>query len=81
MFSGKTYLVLRKLKRISQTDFFMRTSSPVQYYEKTKTEVENRHIREYDGGIVVFDDIVEVLSRKPSGKLLNITDEAKKIII
>ena len=62
-FSGKTYLMLKILSRISDRDIYIITKSPPEQYTnyKIKTKEINDEIKplnEYENGIIVFDDIL-----------------------
>ena len=62
-FTGKTYLMLKILSRISDRDIYIITKSPPEKY--TNSKIKNREIsdeikplNEYENGIIVFDDIL-----------------------
>ena len=62
-FSGKTYLMLKILSRISDRDFYIFTKSPPEQYTNSKIKIkeisdEIRPLNEYENGIIVFDDIL-----------------------
>ena len=62
-FSGKTYLMLKILSRISNRDFYIITKSPPEQYSNSKVKikeisVEIKPLNEYENGIIVFDDIL-----------------------
>ena len=62
-FSGKTYLMLKFLSRIPDRDFCIITKSPTEQYTKSKIKIkeisdENKPLKEYENGIVGFDDIL-----------------------
>ena len=61
-FSGKTYLMLKILSRISDRDIYIITKSPPEQYSNSKIKIkeisdEIRPLNEYENGIIVFDDI------------------------
>ena len=62
-FSGKTYLMLKILSRISDRDIYIITKSPPEQYTNSKIKIkeinfEIKPLNEYENGIVVFDDIL-----------------------
>ena len=62
-FSGKTYLMLQILSRISDRDIYIITKSPPEQYSSSKIKIkeindEIKPLNEYENGIVVFDDIL-----------------------
>ena len=62
-FSGKTYLLLKILSRISDRDIYIITKSPPEQYLNSKIKIkeindEIKPLNEYENGIIVFDDIL-----------------------
>ena len=62
-FSGKTYLMLKILSRISDRDIYIITKSPPEQYTNSKVKIkeisdEIKPLNEYENGIIVFDDIL-----------------------
>ena len=62
-FSGKTYLMLKILSRMSDRDIYIITKSPPEQYTNSKIKIkeisdEIRPLNEYENGIIVFDDIL-----------------------
>ena len=62
-FSGKTYLMLKILSRISDRDIYKITKSPPEQYSNSKIKIkelsdEIKPLNEYENGIIVFDDIL-----------------------
>ena len=62
-FSGKTYLMLKILSRISDRDIYVITKSPPEQYTNSKIKIkeisdEIKPPNEYENGIIVFDDIL-----------------------
>ena len=62
-FSGKTYLMLQILSRISDRDIYIITKSPPEQYSNSKIKIkeisdEIKPLNEYENGIIVFDDIL-----------------------
>ena len=62
-FSGKTYLMLKILSRISDRDIYIITKSPPEQYTNSKINIkeigdEIKPLNEYENGIIVFDDIL-----------------------
>ena len=62
-FSGKTYLMLQSLSRISDRDIYIITKSPPEQYTNSKIKIkeindEIKPLNEYENGIMVFDDIL-----------------------
>ena len=62
-FSGKTYLMLKILSRISDRDIYIITKSPPEQYTNSKIKIkeisdEIKALNEYENGIIVFDDIL-----------------------
>ena len=62
-FSGKTYLMLKILSRISDRDIYIITNSPPEQYTNSKIKIkeisdEIKPLNEYENGIIVFDDIL-----------------------
>ena len=62
-FSGKTYLMLKILSRISNRDIYIITKSPPEQFSSSKIKVkeindEIKPLNEYENGIIVFDDIL-----------------------
>ena len=62
-FSGKTYLMLKILSRISDRDIYRTTKSPPEQYINSKIKIkeisdEIKPLNEYENGIIVFDDIL-----------------------
>ena len=62
-FSGKTYLMLKILSRISDRDIYKITKSPPEQYTNSKIKIkeisdEIKPLNEYENGIIVFDDIL-----------------------
>ena len=62
-FSGKTYLMLKILSRISDRDIYIITKSPPEQYSNSKNKIkeigdEIKPLNEYENGIIVFDDIL-----------------------
>ena len=62
-FSGKTYLMLKILSRMSDRDIYKSTKSPPEEYTNSKNTFkeisdEIKSLKEYENGIIVFDDIL-----------------------
>ena len=62
-FSGKTYLMLKILSRISDRDIYIITKSPPEQYTNSEIKIreindEIKPLNEYENGIIVFDDIL-----------------------
>ena len=62
-FSGKSYLMLKILPRISDRDIYIITKSPLEQYTNSKIRIKeiNDEIKppnEYENGIIVFDDVL-----------------------
>ena len=62
-FSGKTYLMLKILSRISDRDNYIITKLPPEQYTNSKIKIneisdEIKPLNEYENGIIVFDDIL-----------------------
>ena len=62
-FSGKTYLMLKILSRISDRDIYIITKSPPEQYSNSDIEIreisdEIKPLNEYENGIIVFDDVL-----------------------
>ena len=62
-FSGKTYLMLKILSRISDKDIYIITKSPPEQYTNSKIKIkeindEIKPLNENENGITVFDDIL-----------------------
>ena len=62
-FSGKTYLMLKILSRISDRDIYIITKSPPEQNSNSKIKIkeindEIKPLNEYEKGIIVFDDIL-----------------------
>ena len=62
-FSGKTYLILKILSRISDRDIYIITKSPPEQYTNSKIKIkeindEIKPLNEYENSIIVFDDIL-----------------------
>ena len=62
-FSGKTYLMLKILSRISDRDIYIITKSPPEQYTNSKIKIKEisdviKPLNEYENGIIVFDDIL-----------------------
>ena len=62
-FSGKTYLMLKILSRISDRDIYIITKSSPEQYSNSKIKIkeindEIKPLNEYENGIIVFDDIL-----------------------
>ena len=62
-FSGKTYLLLKILSRISDRDIYKINKSPPEQYTNSKIKIketsdEIKPLNEYENGIIVFDDIL-----------------------
>ena len=62
-FSGKTYLMLKILSRISDRDVYIITKSPPGQYTNSKIKIKEisdkiKPLNEYENGIIVFDDIL-----------------------
>ena len=62
-FSGKTYLMLKILSRITDRDIYIITKSPPEQYTNSKIKIkeisdEIKPLNEYENGIIVFDDIL-----------------------
>ena len=62
-FSGKTYLMLKILSRMSDRDIYIITKSPPEQYTHSKIKIkeisdEYKPLNEYENGIIVFDDIL-----------------------
>ena len=62
-FSGKTYLMLKNLSRISDRDFYIFTKSPPEQCTNSKIKIkeisdEIKPLNEYENGIILFDDIL-----------------------
>ena len=62
-FSGKTYLMLQILSRISDRDIYIITKSPPEQYTNSKIKIkeindEIKPLSEYENGTIVFDDIL-----------------------
>ena len=50
---------MEKLKAILKKEIFFEKTSPEHHNNKFKTEEETREKGEYEGSIIVFDDILE----------------------
>ena len=62
-FSGKTYLMLKILSRISNRDIYIITKSPPEQYSNSKIKIkeisdEIKPLNEYENCVIVFDDIL-----------------------
>ena len=62
-FSGKTFLMLKILSRISDRDIYILNKSPPEQYSNSKIKIkeisdEIKPLNEYEIGIIVFDDIL-----------------------
>ena len=62
-FSGKTFLMLKLLSRISDRDTYIITKSPPEQYSNSKIKIkeindEIKPLNEYENGIIVFDDFL-----------------------
>ena len=62
-FSGKTYLMLKILSRISDKDIYIITKSPPEQYTNSKIKIkkisdEIKPLYEYENGIIVFNDVL-----------------------
>ena len=62
-FSGKTYLMLKFLSRISDRDIYINTKSPPEQYLNSKIRIkektdEIKPVNDYENGIIVFDDLL-----------------------
>ena len=62
-FSGKTYLMLKILSRISDRDIYIITKSPPEQYTNSIIKIkeisnEIKPLNEYENGIIVFDDVL-----------------------
>ena len=62
-FSGKTYLMLKILSRMSDRDNYINTKSPPEQYNISENEIkeigdEINPLNECENGIIVFDDIL-----------------------
>ena len=62
-FSGRTYLMLKLLSRISDRDIYIITKSPPEQYSNSKIKIkeisdEIKPLNEYENVIIVFDDIL-----------------------
>ena len=62
-FSGKTYLMIKILSRISDRDNYIITKSPPEQYTNSKIKIkeiggEIKPLNEYENGIIVFDDVL-----------------------
>ena len=62
-FSGKTYLMLKILSRMSDRDIYIITKSPSEQYTNSEIKIkeisdEIKPLNEYENGIIVFDDIL-----------------------
>ena len=62
-FSGKSYLMLKILSRITDRDIYIITKSPPEQYTDSKIKIkeisdEIKPLNEYENGIIVFDDIL-----------------------
>ena len=62
-FSGKTYLMLKILSRISDRDIYIITKSPPEQNSNSEVKIkeisdEIKPLNEYENGIIVFDDIL-----------------------
>ena len=63
-FSGKTYLMLKILSRMSDRNIYIITKSPPEQYIISKIKIkeisdEIKPLNEYENGIIVFDDVLE----------------------
>ena len=62
-FSGKTYLMLKILSRITDRDIYIITKSPPEQYTNSKIKIKEKNdeikpLNEYENGIIVFDDVL-----------------------
>ena len=62
-FSGKTYLMLKILPRITDRDIYVITKSSSEQYTNSKIKIkeisnEIKPLNEYENGIIVFDDVL-----------------------
>ena len=60
-FSGKTYLMLKNFSRIPDRDIYIITKSTPEQYSISNNEIkettdEIKPLKEYENGIIVFDD-------------------------
>ena len=62
-FSGKTFLMIKILSRISDRDIYIINKSPPEQYTNSKIKIkeisdEIKPLNEYENGIIVFDDVL-----------------------
>ena len=62
-FSGKTYLILQILSRISHSDIYIITKSPLEQNSNSKIKIkeisdEIKLLNEYENCVIVFDGIL-----------------------
>ena len=62
-FSGKTYLMIKILSRITDRDIYIITKSPPEQYNNSEIKIkeisdEIKPLNEYANGIIVFDDVL-----------------------
>ena len=62
-FSGKSYLMLKFLSRISVRYIYIITKSPPEQYTNSEIKIkeisdEIKPLNEYENGIIVFDDVL-----------------------
>ena len=62
-FSGKTYLMLKILSRISDRDIYIITKLPPEQYTNSEIKIKEisdkiKPLNEYENGIIVFEDIL-----------------------
>ena len=62
-FSGKTYLLLKILSRMSKRDIYIITKSPPEQFSNSKIKIKEigediKPLNEYENAIIVFDDIL-----------------------
>ena len=55
-YSGRTFLILEKLKFVSSDGLSIRTRQPEQCTSQSITKQETRETNEVEGGLVVSDD-------------------------
>ena len=68
-FSGETKFLLKILSRRPNRDIYIITKSPPEKYSDSNSRIkgigeEIKPLKEYENGVIVFDDLLDMLNTK-----------------
>ena len=62
-FLAKVYLITKKIEKSIDKELFITKNTP-ERFSASKLEEENRNLSEHEGGILIFDDLLDFFYKK-----------------